>query len=69
MKTVFIVLGIWTMVSLIFCFVIWPRIANRFIPATNDTFIRSRCRKCGNIQRCCAPPCSKCQSIDMEMLK
>jgi len=25
----------------------------------------SKCNVCGHIQECCAPPCEKCQSIDI----
>lgn len=67
MKIFMIVAVSWTILSLVFTFVVWPKL---FITAQNpDTFIKSKCRKCGHIQRCCAPPCARCHSIDMEMIK
>lgn len=27
------------------------------------------CNDCGHIQRCCAPPCEHCQSINVTVVK
>lgn len=29
----------------------------------------ARCKVCGHIQECCAPPCERCQGMQIEEIK
>jgi len=31
--------------------------------------LKAKCKMCGNVQKCCSPPCEKCQSSDIELIQ
>ena len=31
--------------------------------------LKVKCKECENIQRCCAPPCEKCGSMNIEIIQ
>ena len=66
MNTLLMVVLGWVTLSIFFGLVIWPRWANVAIPKDQTTIVK--CKMCGHVQRCCAPPCERCQSMDVQII-
>lgn len=66
MSTILMFVVGWLCFSFFFALVVWPRWAEVAMPREERTVVK--CKACGHVQRCCAPPCERCQSMNIQII-